>query len=69
MKKPNIFLSIGMVVFIIIQLLKHLSPMDIPDFIYGFAISIAIVFMAVGIIPIPHDLSRLKNFKTDLSIK
>lgn len=66
MKKPNIFLSIGLVIFTIIQLLKHLSLMDFPDFVYGFVLGVAIIFMAAGFIPTSHDFSRLKNIKTNL---
>ena len=66
MQKPNMFLSIGLVIFTLIQLLKHLSLMDFPDFVYGFALGVAMIFMVIGFIPMSHNFSRLKNFKTNL---
>ena len=66
MKKSNILLSIGLLFYAIIQLLKHLVKIDVPDFVEGFITGIALVFMVLGIISISYKLLKLKNFKRNL---
>jgi len=65
LKKPNKFISIGLVIVAIMQLLKHFS-VQLTDSIEGLGFGIGIAFELIGIYFMNHDISKLKNYKMNL---
>ncbi|RUT73259.1 hypothetical protein [Ancylomarina longa] len=66
MKKPNIALSIGLLIFAAIQLLKHLFHFELPDFWYGFVVGLSLVLMVTGLLGGASLCERLRAGKRNI---
>ena len=63
-KLPNIYITIGCIAYVFYVIGDRF--LNLPDFLIGLAIGIAIVFYIVGFVAIKHDISKLRAFKIKL---
>ena len=67
MKKVNNYIRSGLLVYVIWAFSKRFF--QLPEFINGFLLGLAIVLMLSGGYIENHDINKLKNYKRNILIK